>query len=390
MRQLAGASMTFRLCAIQTFIYRAPIAAPVCTSFGTMHHRPALIVRVHDDSGGEGWGEIWCNWPPRGAEHRAALIHDIAAPLVIGQEFDEPSAMWERLTRALRVLGLQTGEPGPLAHVVAGLDISLWDLWARRQGVPLWRLLGGEASRVIPVYASGINPDGAVETVARCREAGYRSFKVKVGFDSPRDRVTAARVAAGLNDDERFMVDANQGWDLEQALRECPYYSAILADWIEEPLPADSPQADWCALARAAPMALAAGENLIGEVAFREASESSWLTVVQPDICKWGGFTGCQRVAAQSLAAGKRYCPHYLGGGLGLLASAHLLAAVGGDGVLEVDVNFNPLREAMAQPHPVLHDGAFRLSDAPGLGVAPDLDAVARWQVDSKQTGVKS
>ena len=63
--------------------------------------------------------------------------------------------------------------------------------------------------------------------------------------------------------------------------------------------------------------------------------------------------------------------PHFLGGGIGLLASAHLLAAAGGDGLLEVDSNANPLREGLAAPFPPLEDGHFVLSDQPGLGVAP-------------------
>ena len=82
--------------------------------------------------------------------------------------------------------------------------------------------------------------------------------------------------------------------------------------------------------------------------------------------------------ARAALAAGLHYCPHYLGGGIGLLASAHLLAAVGGDGLLEVDCNPNPLRELLAAPFPCLRNGRFLLSDAPGLGVAPDMEAVEK------------
>ena len=103
--------------------------------------------------------------------------------------------------------------------------------------------------------------------------------------------------------------------------------------------------------------------------------------MIQPDACKWGGITGCLAVARNALAAGRRYCPHYLGGGIGLLASAHLLAAVGGDGLLEVDINPNPLREGLAQTFPSLENGSFMLSDAPGLGVEPDMSEVNQFNV---------
>ncbi len=73
-------------------------------------------------------------------------------------------------------------------------------------------------------------------------------------------------------------------------------------------------------------------------------------------------------------------CPD-LGGGIGLVASAHLLAATGGDGLLEIDVNPNPLRDVLVDPFPAVTDGRLRLTDAAGLGVVPDLDHARRWLV---------
>jgi L-alanine-DL-glutamate epimerase-like enolase superfamily enzyme len=73
---------------------------------------------------------------------------------------------------------------------------------------------------------------------------------------------------------------------------------------------------------------------------------------------------------------GRMFCPHWLGGGIGLLASMHLKAAVGGAGYVEVDSNPNPLRELLATPYPAVNEGAVILSDHPGLGVAPDMDAL--------------
>ena len=109
------------------------------------------------------------------------------------------------------------------------------------------------------------------------------------------------------------------------------------------------------------------------------------IQVIQPDACKWGGITGCLSVARNALSAGRRYCPHYLGGGIGLLASAHLLAAAGGDGLLEVDNNFNPLRDGLAQPFPRLENGQFMLSNAPGLGVEPDFSTVDPFLVMQRE-----
>jgi D-galactarolactone cycloisomerase len=64
----------------QAFVFRCPISTPVRTSFGNMHDRPAVFVRVEDEDGAVGWGETWCNFPSCGAEHRARLLETVVAP----------------------------------------------------------------------------------------------------------------------------------------------------------------------------------------------------------------------------------------------------------------------------------------------------------------------
>lgn len=105
------------------------------------------------------------------------------------------------------------------------------------------------------------------------------------------------------------------------------------------------------------------------------------ISVMQPDVGKWGGVSGCYAVAQQTLARGILFCPHWLGGGIGLTASLHLKAAVGGAGFVEVDANPNPLRELLAMPSFTLIDGAVLLGQSPGLGVEPDLQATREFMV---------
>jgi L-alanine-DL-glutamate epimerase-like enolase superfamily enzyme len=76
----------------------------------------------------------------------------------------------------------------------------------------------------------------------------------------------------------------------------------------------------------------------------------------------------------------KCFCPHYLGGGIGLLASAHLLAGVGWDGLLEVDSNDNPLRDRFCGPVINISDGLVTLEDDPGLGIEPDLSSIETYR----------
>jgi D-galactarolactone cycloisomerase len=74
------------------------------------------------------------------------------------------------------------------------------------------------------------------------------------------------------------------------------------------------------------------------------------------------------------------FCPHYLGAGIGLLASAHLLAGIGGDGLLEVDCNENPLRDRFCGPVLDVRDGMIELGDEAGLGITPDLASIAQYR----------
>jgi L-alanine-DL-glutamate epimerase-like enolase superfamily enzyme len=142
---------------IDAFAFRVPIEKSIEIAFGTFRDRPMVFVRVIDSEGAEGWGEIWCNWPAVGAEHRARLAADFA-PALLGRQFAEPADVFRHLTRATEILVLQTGEVGPIAQVIAGIDIAVWDLYTRKRGLPLYRCLADRPVAQVRVYASGINP----------------------------------------------------------------------------------------------------------------------------------------------------------------------------------------------------------------------------------------
>src|SRR5690606_22686710 len=133
-----------------------------------------------DEDGAVGWGETWSTFPVGGGPHRAGLIRNVLAPLLIGRSFEDPPAAYRHLMESTRLLALQAGEPGPLAQAVAGVDIALWDLSARRAGLPLWRFLGAAGPGQIPVYASGIPAECAEDLIVRMREQGHRAFKVRL------------------------------------------------------------------------------------------------------------------------------------------------------------------------------------------------------------------
>jgi L-alanine-DL-glutamate epimerase-like enolase superfamily enzyme len=368
----------FIIRSIQAYCYRYPLATPVVTSFGEMRDRPAVFVRVDDDDGQTGWGEVWCNFPAVGAEHRTRLINDMLAPMLPGRAVTHPSEVFESLSAATSVLALQSGEAGPFAQSIAGIDIALWDLFAKRAKAPLWRMFGGTSPRM-RVYASGINPTGCVEQAEAAMRRGHRAFKLKIGFDADKDHGNL-RDLRKLVGDSFLAADVNQGWGIEQALQLAPALEAFNLAWLEEPLPADRPWSEWRSLQKRLTIPLAGGENIAGRDNFAAALKEGVLTVVQPDAAKWGGITGCLAVARDVLASKRHYCPHFLGGGIGLLASAHLLAGSRGGGLLEVDSNDNPLREDFCGAIADIKDGEIVLPEAPGLGIEPDVQAIEKYR----------
>lgn len=369
---MEGKLRPIRLAKIDVKVYRAPIEQPVATAFGRMTDRPAVIVEAVEEDGTVGYGEIWSNFPSCGAEHRARLALTACVPLLLYREWDKPETAFQHLTGKLRTLAVQAGEPGPIAQAIAGIDTALWDIAAKREEKPLWRFLGGEGDGSMRAYASGINPTGTVEQALKAVSLGYRAFKLKIGFGRERDLANIEALREVLGEDAPIMVDANQAWNLEEAKTMSRALAEFHPTWLEEPLPADSALDDWKQLRDVSPIPLAGGENIRGDAAFQKIIDAGVFAVIQPDLAKWGGISACLPLARRIHQSGARYCPHYLGGGIGLLASAHLLAAVGGDGSLEMDCNDNPLREGLAQPFPRLVDGKFVLAETPGLGVAPD------------------
>jgi D-galactarolactone cycloisomerase len=354
---------------INVYSFRSPITKPIKTSFGTMRDRPAVFVRVEDKDGVFGWGEIFANWPSAGAEHRVNLLACDIGPLVLGYRLSHPSDLYHALTDRTHIVALQSGEWGPFRQVIAGLDIAVWDLFARKSGKTLRRYMNESAPNHVPAYASGIHINDANAIVESARKIGFTDFKVKVGFNSEQDINHLFQIFTDKAKHETIAADANQGWGVTEALNFISQTAALPLAWLEEPIPADSPSAYWQKLNEVCSYPLAGGENIVGSKTFEAAMVSNHLKVIQPDIIKWGGLTGCFAVGRRALLHGLSYCPHFLGGGIGLQASANLLAAVGGAGLLEVDVNPNPLRDAFGAVSSRISDQGWLCNNDIGLGI---------------------
>nr|WP_306264991.1 mandelate racemase/muconate lactonizing enzyme family protein [Pararhizobium sp. IMCC3301] len=365
---------------IDVFHLEAPLKTPRSNAFGTMYARPALLVRLTDASGHEGWGEVFCNWPAFAAAHRKKIIEQILAPKLIGQSFAGPSQMWQFLTEDTHALALQANEPGPFEQSIAGLDIAAWDMTARREDRPLYDVLAPGSKHDVPAYASALTAQTLDTLVPALTQTGWRGFKVKVGFGANADRAALDSLRR-LVGDAAVMVDANQAWTPDEAIAAGQALAEFELLWIEEPIAADRPHQDWHQVANAQPVHLAAGENLRKVEAFRAAANSG-VAILQPDAIKWGGLSGLIAIHQVAAATSAAFAPHFLGSGIGLVATAHAAIALGASW-LEVDVTENPLRVAFSAGAFDVENGLASVTDRPGLGIVPDAQKLSAFSARS-------
>jgi D-galactarolactone cycloisomerase len=371
---------------IECHVYRAPTELPLRTSFGMLTDRPATFLRVIADDGAYGWGEVFSNFPQVGAEHRARLVASIFNPLLAGRACDAPGETWRWLEQSVRRIAIQCGEPGPFAQIIGAIDQALWDIQARRLGLPLWKLLAQglpagtpAATGRVRAYASGLGPTAVGEMAAAKYAEGYRAFKFKVGFGQQIDQRNFREMRDAVGSDATVMIDVNQGWDPETAAARIDELLPFSPFWVEEPLAADEPIETWQALAHATGAPIAAGENIRGFNDFDAALRAGYLRHVQPDVAKWGGISGCLQVGLLARELGVDFCPHWLGGGIGLAASLHLRASLGEQGWAEIDANTNPLRQQVCPL--VIHEGWVELPQTPGIGVDPTQSGIESYRV---------
>lgn len=377
--------MTDRLISIariEAYAIGASVPDGPISSLAAMPTRNGLLLRLVDDQGGWGWGEAWCNFPPRGNLAKLMLLEDVVGPALLAS----PAECWDRarpmLEDKLARMEIHIGETGPLAHLLAGIDMALADLAARRAGIGLARFLADAPSETVAVYASSPAPDRLEALLPALIEAGHDAVKIKIGYDWQTDTRTLDRFRAVLPDAVLY-VDANQAWEADLAIERIGALAKWRPEFVEEPLRADRSVSDWARVARGAPIALAAGENILSEARFAAMVEAGALGVIQPDVAKWGGISGPLAAGRHAHAAGARCCLHYMGTALGLAASAHVLAAIGGDGRLELDANDNPLRTDLGNIDLSLAAGRMRLPEGPGIGFVPDSGRLAALTIGS-------
>lgn len=374
-----------------------------------------LILSTDADDGLEGHGFVFTTG--RGNDVQTAAIRALG-DWIVGRDVDATLQTLGDFARELtadpqlRWLGPEKG----VVHMASGAVINaLWDLRAKREGKPLWALLAdltpeeivelvdfhyltdvltreealailrgaepGRAARAAqlrergyPAYTTtpgwlGYDDDKLARLSAEAVRDGFRLIKLKVGRDVVEDvrRMAIAREAVGPDID--IAVDANQVWEVSEAIDWMRKLADYRPYWIEEPTSPDDILGHAAIRAGVAPVLVATGEHVANRIIFKQMLTAGSLDILQLDATRVGGVN--ENIAILLLAAkfGVRVCPH--AGGVGLcelvrhLAMFDLVSVSGSDEGRVIEY-IDHLHEHFLDPA-VIHDGHYVAPSLPGF-----------------------
>lgn len=360
---------------IETIPIRVPLSQTYSGSYYRMSHRSTIVTRVTTRDGAVGCaysadedgflGEI------------DAIIRDEIAPRVVGIDPLATELIWEKAYAST----FDQLRPKRLGLVAcASVDQAVWDCVGKILGTPLWRLWGG-FRRTIPILQiGGYYETGAPkEEAAAVCEAGYAGMKFKVGRLTPEEdaaRVLAAREGAG--DDFALMVDANQGWHPEEAIRFARLVAPAGIHWFEEPCRWHNGGAAMRDVRFAAGVPVCAGQSALSAAECRDLMQTGAIDFCNFDSSWSGGATEWRRVAAIAWAADVRMAHHEEP-----QIATHLIASIPHGTFVEVFAEErDPIWWNVITNRPPVVDGCITAPDGPGLGWEFDWEFIEGHRAD--------
>jgi len=359
------------------------------SDFGVNDSFNTCLVEIDTDTGLTGLGEAKVGVGNLG--NYAALvilIHAELAPMLIGRDPRDVTALWETIYNGTRAHYVSAhgrtfpivGRRGITVSALSGIDIALWDLLGKALGQPVWRLLGGRLRERIPAYASGgWAPVGGVgKQLRQYVERGHRAVKMRVGLQDRSVDDSAARVREAresLGPEVGLMVDAHGTWSVREAQRFARKVADCDLAWLEEPVSPDN-IAGQAEVRAATDIPIAAGETEQTRFAFRDLLEARAVDVLQPDVAIAGGITETLRICALAATHGLTVAPHLWGGAILFASGLHLAVATPCVTTLEFSRGENPLLNELVQEPFDLVDGYVLAPDRPGLGLTLNRDVV--------------
>jgi L-fuconate dehydratase len=388
----------------------------------------AYVILETDQDGLEGHGLTFTIG--RGNEIVCAAIRALAAR-VAGLELDwireNPGRFWRHVTgdSQLRWIGPDKGA----IHLATGAVVNaVWDLWAKAVGKPLWRLVAemtpeeivraidfryitdcirpeealdfltdaarGKSERLghllthgYPCYTTsagwlGYSDEKLTRLAKLAVDSGFDHIKLKVGRDLADDirRLTIVREVMGP--DRRLMIDANQVWEVDEAITWLDRLKFANPWFIEEPTSPDDVEGHRKIRAGAAPILVATGEMCQNRILFKQFITRGAIDIVQIDSCRLGGVNEILAVMLMAARHGLPVCPH--AGGVGLCEYVQHLSmidylAISGTMQDRVIEYVDHLHEHFIDPCEV-RGAAYLAPKAPGYSITMRAQSLAQYE----------
>lgn len=332
------------------------------------------IVRITDADGVVGTGYSYTIGT--GGHSVVELLKRTLVPAIIGRDAHEIEAIW----RDLFFLTHATTIGAITAIAMAAIDTALWDLKARKLGLPL-HLLAGGAQQSVPLYTTEggwlhLEESALVEDALRAKAEGFGGCKLKVGRPIHEDVRRIAKVREAVGPGFEIFTDANQRFNVDEAIRRARAYEPLDIGWFEEPLTADDISGH-TRLVDHTSIPIAVGESLYSVLHFREYLERHACSIIQVDVGRIGGITPWLKVAHMAEAFNIAVCPHFL-----MELHVGLCAAIPNGRWVE----YIPQLDDITGDRMTIESGRAIPSRKPGLGIDWDFDAIAAMTVEGSHS----
>lgn len=367
-----------RITAIETVPYALPSRRPLSFANGAVKTAEHVLVRVHTDAGLTGIAEASPRSMTYGESPHSvvASVRDWFAPQLIGLD---PRHRERGRVKYAHVIGNNTAR--------AAIDIALWDVVAKAEGVSLFDRLGGYSEEVDVSHMLGMGAPSevAAEAEEMRKRHGIRAFKVKVGLAAARDVEVFHAVRSAVGPDALLYVDANHGWTASEALRAVNAMAPGDLAWVEEPSPAaDRVGRRW--LAERLEVPIAGDESCITvRAAAHELAEGNCQIIALKTART--GITDSQRMLGLVEGMGAQIVVgSQLEGALGVAANLVFAAAHCATAATPAELTHHlRLQNDILVDMPEIKDGKLRVPNGPGLGVAIDEQKLARCRTDRER-----
>jgi O-succinylbenzoate synthase len=354
-----------------------PLKAPFETSFGRETERAFFMVTVHGQ-GITGYAESVAGEAPLYNEETNVTVHhmirDFLAPRLFARPLTDPDEVRERF-RPIRENRMAK----------AALEMAVWDWFARRDRIPLYRLLGGTRTDIPVGVSIGIQPsvDATVRVARAFWEAGYQRLKIKIRPGWDVEPLTAVRAALP---DAPIMADANSAYKLPEAIRIFKQLDALDLMMVEQPL-AEDDIVDHAALQREITTPVCLDESIRTADDARKAIDLGACRIINIKVGRVGGFAEARDIEAVARSRGVPvWCGGMLESGIGRAANLHLTSLPGFTLPGDTSASDRYFAEDLIDPPFRLTDhGTLLVPEGPGLGVVPDPARVRRFSIGREE-----